>query len=63
MEFAIILLLVFIVWTNEALFGKSIITPVPSKTADEKFLAALKDYLKEGIPVRNVDKKEDKKGG
>jgi hypothetical protein len=52
MEFAIILLLVFIVWTNEALFGKSLIKDVPKKTPEDKFADAIKDYLKEGFKVR-----------
>ena len=62
MELAIVLLLVFIVWTNEELFGQPIIKEIKPKTADEKFLAALKDYMKEGFPVRVIEKKDDKKG-
>jgi hypothetical protein len=57
MEFAIILLLVFIVWTNEALFGKSLFTEVKPRSAEEEFAAALKKFLEKGIPVRDVDKK------
>ncbi|WOD39083.1 hypothetical protein [Nodosilinea sp. E11] len=52
MEFAIILLLVFIVWTNEKLFGKPLFKEVPKKTAEEKFAEAIKDYLKEGVNVK-----------
>jgi hypothetical protein len=62
MELAIVLLLVFIVWTNEALFGKSLTKAVPPKTAEEEFTAALKKFLDKGIPVRIVEKQEDKKG-
>ncbi len=61
MEFAIILILVFIVWTNEALFGKSLVTEIKPKTAEEEFTAALKKYLDNGIPVRIVEKKESGK--
>ncbi len=61
MEFFIILLLVFIVWTNEALFGKSLCTPVSPKSAEEEFAAALQKFMEKGIPVRIVEKKEEKK--
>lgn len=56
MEFAIVLILVFIVWTNEALLGKSLVKETKPKTAEDEFTAALKKYLEKGIPVRNVDK-------
>ncbi len=56
MEFAIVLLLVFIVWTNEKLFGSPLFKEVPKKTAEDKFAEALKDYLKEGIQVKLKDK-------
>ncbi|NMF84998.1 hypothetical protein [Nodosilinea sp. P-1105] len=60
MELAIILVFVFIIWTNEALFGKSLVKEKPKKTADEKFAEAIKDYLKEGFKVR-VDCPKDNK--
>lgn len=63
MELAIVLIFVFIVWTNEALLGKSLVKEIKPKTAEEEFTAALKKYLDNGIPVRIVEKKEDKKGG
>lgn len=56
MEFAIILLLVFIVWTNEKLFGSPIFKEAPKKTPEDKFADAIKDYLKEGIQVKLKDK-------
>jgi hypothetical protein len=59
MEFAIILVLVFIVWTNEKLFDSPLFKEVPKKTPEEKFADAIKDYLKEGINVRCNGGKED----
>jgi hypothetical protein len=59
MELGIVLLFIFIVWTNEKLFGKSFFTPVPPKTPEEEFTTALKKFLEKGIPVRNVDSKKD----
>ncbi|MBD2234317.1 hypothetical protein [Phormidium tenue] len=58
MEFAIVLILVFIVWTNEALLGKPLVKEIKPKTAEDKFTAALKEYLDSGIPVRIVEKKD-----
>ena len=55
------LILVFIVWTNEALLGKSLIQKPKPKTAEDEFTAALKKYLDNGIPVRIVEKKEEGK--
>ncbi|MGF1518830.1 MAG: hypothetical protein ACFCVB_13650 [Nodosilinea sp.] len=52
MEFAIVLILVFIVWTNEKLFGSPLFKEVPKKTAEDKFADAIKDYLKDGIQVK-----------
>ena len=57
MEFVVILVLVFIVWTNEELFGKSLINEVPKKSAEDKFADAIKDYLKDGIQVKIKEKK------
>jgi hypothetical protein len=57
MEFVVILVLVFIVWTNEELFGKSLIKEVPKKSAEDKFADAIKDYLKDGIQVKIKEKK------
>jgi hypothetical protein len=48
MELAIVLILVFIAWTNETLFPK----PPEKKTVDEKLAEAIKDYLKEGFKIR-----------
>ncbi len=63
MELLIVLLVIFVIWTNEALFGKSVITEVPKKTPEEEFAAALVKFLDKGsIPVRCVNK-DDKKGG
>jgi hypothetical protein len=56
MEFVIILVLVFIVWTNEELFGKSLVKEVPKKSAEDKFADAIKDYLKDGIQVKIKEK-------
>ncbi|WP_017301293.1 hypothetical protein [Nodosilinea nodulosa] len=48
MELTIILVLVFIVWTNATLFP-----PAPKKkTVDEKLAEAITDYLKEGFKIR-----------
>lgn len=58
MEFAIVLILVFIVWTNEALLGKPLVKEIKPKTAEDEFTAALKKYLDSGIPVRIVEKKD-----
>ncbi|PZV07427.1 MAG: hypothetical protein DCF32_07405 [Leptolyngbya sp.] len=58
MEFAIVLILVFIVWTNEALLGKPLVKETKPKTAEDEFTAALKKYLDNGIPVRIVEKKD-----
>jgi hypothetical protein len=52
MEFAIVLILVFIVWTNEKLLGSPLFKEVPKKTAEDKFAEAIKDYLKDGIQVK-----------
>ncbi|MBE9108037.1 hypothetical protein IQ273_01175 [Nodosilinea sp. LEGE 07298] len=48
MELAIVLILVFIAWTNETLFPKE----EKKKTVDEKLAEAIKDYLKEGFKIR-----------
>jgi hypothetical protein len=56
MEFAIVLLMVFIVWTNEKLFGKPMFKQVPKKTAEDKIADAIKEYLKDGIQVKLKDK-------
>ena len=57
MEFAIVLILVFIVWTNEELFGSPLFKKVPKKTAEDKIADAIKDYLKDGIQVKIKEKK------
>ncbi|MGB3199634.1 MAG: hypothetical protein WBA99_01955 [Nodosilinea sp.] len=48
MELTIVLILVFILWTNETLFPKK----PPKKPVEEQLADAIKDYLKEGIQVR-----------
>ncbi len=60
MELGIVLLFIFIVWTNEKLFGKSFFTPVPPKTPEEEFTTALKKFLEKGLPVRTIENKKDK---
>ncbi len=52
MEFAIVLILVFIVWTNEELFGNPLFKEVPKKSPEDKIAEAIKDYLKDGIQVK-----------
>jgi hypothetical protein len=52
MELAIILVIVFVFWTNEALFGNTLVKDKPKKTAEDKFADAIKDYLKEGFKVK-----------
>lgn len=52
MELVIVLILVFIVWTNEELFGSPLLKEVPKKTPEDKIADAIKDYLKDGIQVK-----------
>ncbi|MGB3136710.1 MAG: hypothetical protein WBG38_02005 [Nodosilinea sp.] len=54
MELAIVLVLVFTLWTSEILFPKK----KKDKSVEEKLADALKDYLKEGIQVRQVPPKK-----
>ncbi|MBE9159267.1 hypothetical protein IQ265_20860 [Nodosilinea sp. LEGE 06152] len=61
MELVIVLILVLIAWTNEALLGKPLVQKPKPKTAEDEFTAALKKYLDSGIPVRIVEKKEEGK--
>ncbi|WP_156119606.1 hypothetical protein [Leptolyngbya sp. KIOST-1] len=55
MEFAFVLVLVFLVWTNETLFPQK----PKKKTVEEKLAEALKDYLEAGVKIRKdcIDKK------
>lgn len=48
MDPIIILIVVFILWTNSTLFAP----PPKKKTVDEKLAEAIKDYLKEGFKIR-----------
>lgn len=56
MEPAFILILVFILWTNDVLFGKK----PPKKPVEERLAEAIKDYLQDGIQVRIKDGKDER---
>lgn len=56
MEFAIVLIFVFILWTNETLFPKK----KPPKSAEEQLTDAIKLYLKDGIPVKIIGGKDQR---
>ncbi|HSM81994.1 MAG TPA: hypothetical protein VLS96_09915 [Nodosilinea sp.] len=53
MELPIILIAVFILWTNETLFPKA----PKKKSVDEKLAEALKDYIEAGFKIRTEEKK------
>lgn len=46
----VIVLLVFVLWTNQMLFPKK---PEKKKSVEEKLADALKDYLEAGLKIRD----------
>jgi hypothetical protein len=54
MEVLIIVGILLIFWTNEALFGQPLFKPKPPKSTEEKLTDALKDYL-ESLSSKNKD--------
>jgi hypothetical protein len=52
MEIIIVIAVVLIFWTNEALFGSPVSKPKKPETQEDKLAKALADYLKEGIKTK-----------
>ncbi|MGF1570468.1 MAG: hypothetical protein ACFCVD_20740 [Nodosilinea sp.] len=52
MEILIIVTVILIFWTNEALFGSPAVKPKKAKTKEDKLADALADYLKDGIKTK-----------
>ncbi|NJL47679.1 MAG: hypothetical protein HC929_09575 [Leptolyngbyaceae cyanobacterium SM2_5_2] len=52
MEAIIVVAIVLIFWTNEALFGKPVSQPKKPETKEDKLAKALADYLNDGVKTK-----------